>query len=176
MKRSEDDEPTRFRDDSEFFTPRDIRTVDLARVAARLLGPRDDDYANAALRALRLMHVCASVLNRNRNRRDAATRAKAKLAAVGATGLYSRTPFFPGIKAITGEKRRDRAEAAFLSYLEATMPDATKAELAAEYADAEQHGFTGQELFVMQSKFNALRESGRLAGKKRGRRSARSGK
>ncbi len=64
MKRSEDDEPTRFRDDPEFFTQQDIRTVDLASVAARLLGPRDDDYANAALRALRLMHVCASVLNR----------------------------------------------------------------------------------------------------------------
>ncbi len=42
------------------------------------------------------------------------------------------------------------------------MPDATKTELAAEYADAEQHGFTGQELLVMQSKFNALRESGQL--------------
>lgn len=76
LKLSEDDKPTRFRDDPEFFTQRDIRCVDLANVAARLLTPSDNDFANAALRALRLMHVCASVLNWNRKRWDAATRAK----------------------------------------------------------------------------------------------------
>ena len=52
------------------------------------------------------------------------------------------------------------------------MPDATKTQLAAEYDDAERYGFTGRELLVMQSNFAALRQKGRLAGKKRRRRSA----
>ncbi len=176
MKRSKDEEPSTFPYDPDFFTARDIRTVDLARVAALFLGPEDEDYANAALRALRLMHVCASVLNRNRRLWDAAKITDKRLAAAGAAGLDVTIPFKQAIKIITGERRKKRAEAAFLSYMETTMPDATKKQLVAEYSEAEQDGFTGRELLAVQSKFDALREEGRLAGKKRRRHPSRAKK
>ena len=92
-KRDRETEPSRFPYDPDFFTPQDIRTVDLAQVAALLLGRNDDDYANAALRALQLMDTCANVLRQNRKRTDAAKVRDQKLAAVGAAGLHARTPF-----------------------------------------------------------------------------------
>ncbi len=60
MKRSKDEEPTTFSYDPDFFTARDIRTVDLARVAA-LFGP---DIEN-------VMAVDTLTVNNDPKRREA---------------------------------------------------------------------------------------------------------
>lgn len=81
------DDGSRFIHDPDFFTDRDFRAVELATVAARLLGRKDKDYANAAHRALRLMDCCSNVLRANERRRDADNAKTAQLKAIGVTGI-----------------------------------------------------------------------------------------
>ena len=165
MKKKSTEEPSRFPYDPDGFARRDYRVVDVAKVAALFLRDGDEDYAHAALRALRLMDVCDRVLRGNANQREAAKVYSDKLKATGG-GAHAITPFKRGIKFITGEKRADRAETAFLTFLEVASRGADKRQIAADYSACEA-GFSGEELVRMRSKYDALRDNGTLTGRKR---------
>lgn len=139
-----------------------------AKIAAQLL--QGDDYAKAANRALSLLQECKQRLKANKEAKEsylaAFMHANVSPDFEVPEGLF-KVPFGPAIKKVTGQKRSDRAETDYLTFLEATNPSQNKAERTAALKIEEREGIDAALVQKLSARFEKLRDEGKLGKRRR---------
>jgi hypothetical protein len=146
--------------------PADYPLELVANIASRLL--RDEDYADAVCRALRLLQVCDQTQKTIKDRKELLQLE----AATGnddfeyPEGLF-RMSYGEAIKFITGQRRHDRAEEDYLVFLEVTKPSQTKSERTNALKSEERDGIDVGMARKLRDHFNELRAQGNLGKRAR---------
>ena len=155
--------------------PGDFPLELIANIASRLL--QGENYADAAVRALKLLREC----DHQRQQLKEAKRS-VDVAFQNATDLSSdydvpegvhRISFPDAIRTITGQGRSDRAESDYLSFLQATNPSETAAELHTIWKEQELNGIDAAVVRKSSHQFAELRGEGKLDKRRRPEKSSR---
>ncbi len=171
---------------SEFYDCPEISLEFLVRTAAALRRPGDTNphaTIDAVDDAWHLIKVCSSGLRRVQRGIKREQAAKARLKVLGVR-IDQRIPYEKGIKIITGQPRRERAEEDYLMMVECVAADShihrlpsgkiaqkLKREISEQITTAEADGFDVLDLLICRRRFEELKAAGffgtkRLAVKK----------
>jgi len=146
------------------YLPGDFPLELIANIACRLL--RGEDYADAAVRALKLVRECDHQLKQLKDARQSLNAAFQNATDLSSDydvpqGVYQKS-FHDAIRTITGQGRRDRAESDYLSFLQATNPSANASELNSICKEQELNGIDAAVVRKLSAQFAKLRSEGKL--------------
>jgi hypothetical protein len=129
-----------------------------ARIAAILLD--GDNFEDASERALLLLNICSRRLEQENHALAMVNRMDTEFSRLGLT--QDPVPFKHALKVITRQKRFDRAEADFLTFLELLRPEWSKAKRSAVFDGCRRTGFKRERVLDFVSHFFEMRAAGKL--------------
>jgi hypothetical protein len=139
-----------------------------AKIAALLL--EGDNFEEASERAILLLNICSRRLDEAKHWVAMRTTMEKKFNRLG---LYEDSVPFPrALKIITGQKRFDRAESDFLTFLQVKYPKWSKAMLGAVWDGVTRKGFKRERVLTFFAQFAEMRAQGKLGKRKPNRKNS----